>query len=153
MKVWFPHLSHCSPIHCPEKCLSVPKVNVIFRYIRKDLQLISDNTDNCFSLPFVLCVFRPKIMPVSMDQTLALNLTKKSVLICTLWGNAKHSKHISSWLLVLTSLCSKLCGRISTSDKTKRPLWGRKTTNGSVRCGRDGRDAISERKTDTWEAF
>lgn len=64
--------------------------------------------------------------PVSMDQTLALNLTKKSELICPLWGNAKHSKHISSWVLVLMPLCSKLCRRISTSDKTKRPLWGKK---------------------------
>lgn len=90
-----------------------------------------------------------KLMVHSVDQALTLNLTKKSILICTLVempSIAKDTNTFPTECLSLCFCCSKLFGRISTSDKTKRPL-GERNDNKWQHSATE--TTASERKTGT----
>ena len=57
--------------------------------------------------------------PMLMDQTLNPNLTKSQCLAAPYQcGNVKHRRDTNTFLVPVLQ-CSKLCGRVSTSDKTK----------------------------------
>lgn len=117
---------------------------------------VKDNTlsDNCYphigSFVFLkeLRALR-KLMVHSVDQALTLNLTKKSILICTLVempSIAKDTNTFPTECLSLCFCCSKLFGRISTSDKTKRPLGERNDNKWQYSATET---TASERKTGT----